>query len=164
MNIFVLDQDPALAACYHTDKHVVKMILESAQMLSSAHRLLDGHEWANKHNLYKLTHQNHPCSIWARSSVSNYNWLYLLFVNLCKEYNQRYGKQHLTWTKLGLALAVPPTNIPHATLSPFAQAMPDAYKDNDAITAYRLYYISEKSSMFKWTNRPTPNWITNYTN
>ena len=65
MNIFVLDNDPFKAAEYQCDKHVVKMVLETAQLLCSAHETAP----------YKRTHYNHPCAIWTRSSLSNYMWL-----------------------------------------------------------------------------------------
>ena len=72
MNIFYLDSDPYVAAKMHCDKHVVKMILESAQMLSTAHRVLDGDEYADERGLYKMAHKNHPSTIWVRTSTDNY--------------------------------------------------------------------------------------------
>ena len=86
MNIFYLDKDPKKCAEMHCDKHVVKMILEYAQLLSTAHRVLDGNEWADHVGLYKATHKNHPSAIWARESAGNYFWLNKLFQELCKEY------------------------------------------------------------------------------
>ena len=96
MNIFYLDRDPVIAAQMMCDKHVVKMILESAQMLSTAHRVLDGDEYADRRGLYKLAHKNHPSTIWVRSSLENYTWLYDHMVALMEEYTYRYGKHHAT--------------------------------------------------------------------
>ena len=94
MNIFYLDKDPKIATQMHCDKHVVKMILETAQMLSTAHRVLDGDEYADSKGLYKMTHRNHPCSIWVRSSDNNYKWMWDFYDNLLKEYTFRYDKHH----------------------------------------------------------------------
>jgi hypothetical protein len=92
MNIFYLDRDPVIAAQMMCDKHVVKMILESAQMLSTAHRVLDGDEYANKMGLYKLAHKNHPSTIWVRTSSENYRWLFNHYDALMQEYTYRYDK------------------------------------------------------------------------
>ena len=80
MNIFYLDSDIELNAKYHNDKHVVKMILESAQLLCGVHWYL------GRSAPYKFSHKNHPCSIWTRSSINNYNYLCKLGKALCKEY------------------------------------------------------------------------------
>ena len=96
MNIFYLDRDPVIAAQMMCDKHVVKMILESAQMLSTAHRVLDGDEYANKMGLYKMAHKNHPSTIWVRSSERIIEWLWEHYVALMDEYTYRYGKTHAT--------------------------------------------------------------------
>ena len=93
MNIFYLDKDPIVISEMMCDKHNVKMILESAQMLSTAHRVLDGDEFADQHQMYKATHKNHPSAIWARSSDKHYMWLYELFCALSEEYQLRYGKE-----------------------------------------------------------------------
>ena len=103
MNIFYLDSRPHVAAKDHCDKHVVKMILESAQMLCTAHRELDGDV---PDVFYKSTHKNHPSTIWARSKAGNYRWLYDLFVSLCDEYTYRYGKVHLSDKKFRASLLV----------------------------------------------------------
>lgn len=163
MNIFVLDQNPAMAAKYHCDKHVVKMILETAQLLSTAHRTLDGQhqvglspsgrkqqQWIlpdeREIYLYKATHVNHPCAIWCRETLTNYNWLYTLGIELCYEYTRRYNKIHLCQTKIfdeWLSLS-PDALKKKSGLTPFAQAMPDQYKNTDPVVAYRNYYINEK--------------------
>lgn len=155
MNIFYLDPDPSVAATYHVDKHVVKMILETAQLLSTAHQLLDG----EREGLYKATHKNHPCSKWVRASKSNYQWLYSLFCSLCDEYTFRYGKVHKTDQKMREALSVPPTNITDVGFTPPAQAMPDHCKKEDPIAAYRTYYRLEKKSFASWKKRAVPDWF-----
>lgn len=96
MNIFVLDKDPVKAARFHNDRHVIKMILESAQLLSTAHVVLDGEKVAayDVPFLLRPTHVNHPCAIWARATGANYDWLYRLLVGLLAEYTRRYGKVH----------------------------------------------------------------------
>ena len=96
MNIFYLDKNPKIAAQMQCDKHVVKMILESAQMLCTAHRVLDGDDYANKMGLYKLAHKNHPSTIWVRSSYKIIEWLYDHMIALMNEYTYRYGKKHAT--------------------------------------------------------------------
>lgn len=156
MNIFVLDNDPIKAAQMHCDKHAVKMVLEVAQMLSTAHRVLDE---VDSDVLYKSTHKNHPCSVWARESSGNYEWLYEHFVALCDEYTHRYGKVHMTDTKLRETLKSLPENITPGTMTPFALAMPDDVKTNDAVESYRSYYSVHKSDIATWQKcRPAPAW------
>ena len=156
MNIFYLDRDPIIAAQMSCDKHVVKMILESAQMLSTAHRVCDGDEYADKMGLYKMAHKNHPSTIWARSSEDNYDWLWQHMCALMKEYTYRYGKTHAT-SRLRDALLRPPKNI---SLSDAGgdppQCMPDYCKGEDTVLAYQNYYILEKSGFAKWTKREAP--------
>jgi hypothetical protein len=156
MNIFVLDENPTIAAQMHCDKHVVKMVLEAAQMLSTAHRVLDDNE---SDVLYRATHKNHPCSIWVRDAAKNYMWLYNHFVALCDEYNHRYGKVHLTDTKLRAILATPPKNIGDGNRTPFALAMPDDVKCESTVDSYRAYYKQYKTDIATWNkNRPAPEW------
>lgn len=159
MNIFILDSDPERAAQYHCDKHVVKMIVESAQMLSTAHRLAG----ANNSILYKQTHVNHPCSIWCRTNKANYHFLVRLALALCKEYTKRYKKVHKTQRIIEWCAAHTPKNlISEATnikLTKFVQAMPDQYKDSyDPVQAYRQYYHGEKASFAKWKYTQVPDW------
>lgn len=176
MNIFYLDTDPVKAAQYHCDKHVVKMILESAQLLSTAHRVLDGEQgirlsasgarlkdWVlpdhRQELLYKATHVNHPCAIWCRSSDRNYQWLFNLFMALGNEYGYRYAKQHLSIRKLADTLMEYPSRIPWTTwLDNPPQAMPDECKDSDPVIAYRNYYKTHKSEIATWTKRSVPDW------
>jgi hypothetical protein len=176
MNIFVLDKSPKISARYHCDKHTVKMIVESAQMLSTTHRMLDGVmerrpsksgsmiqyfklSDSRENTLYKACHFNHPSTIWTRQSKANYDWHYTLFAELCKEYTHRYGRTHMTESKLIDVLAKAPDNIPDGELTAFPQAMPEDCKKPDPIEAYRTYYVQEKKYFAKWTNREIPSWF-----
>lgn len=157
MNIFYLSQHPGEAAKFHNDKHTIKMILESAQLLSTAHRVLDG-ELA-PFGVYKATHINHPCAIWVRSGIPQYSWTANLFTELMKEYTHRYGKHHAC-EKLAVILHRYPLNIPDATWSDPPQCMPDDCKvDGDPVKAYRNYYIKHKSGFANWRNRNIPIWF-----
>lgn len=176
MNIFYLHNDPKLAARMHCDKHNVKMIVETAQLLSTAHRINDGVQrtelsesgrrvkrWViDNHKdalLYKATHPNHPSAIWARQSKQNYKWLYNLFVNLLDEYTFRYGRQHLS-EKLKDVLSETPKNISDKGFFDPPPAMPDYCKvKGDSVQSYRNYYINEKKRFAKWTKRETPYWF-----
>lgn len=142
MNVFYLDESPFVSASAMTNKHVVKMILESAQLLSTAHHELDKDNAPP--NIYKATHKNHPSAVWARSSLDNYMWLYMHFIALSKEYTERYHKIHATFDKLNGVLSMPPKNIRDNGFSQPPQAMPDVYKDIDSVQAYRRYYLNEK--------------------
>ena len=167
MNIFYLSDCPQEAAESHNDKHCVKMILESAQMLSTAHRELDGDV---PDILYKSTHKNHPSTIWTRSSKQHYDWLFRLFRMLSAEYSIRYGlitdtndtfKVHKSWDKLGKILETAPKNIEDNGWEDPPQCMPDSCKDDDVVTAYRNYYIQEKKSFAKWNYTREPEWMLN---
>ena len=160
MNIFYLDKDPVIAAQMHCDKHVVKMILESAQMLSTAHRVLDGDEYANETGMYKMAHKNHPSTIWVRSGAANYDWLWKHMRALMREYTYRYGKHHATER-----LIEPLGNFPKSFKSSFKtytdppMCMPDYCKDEDTVSAYHKYYIMEKSNFATWKRRDKPEWF-----
>lgn len=156
MNIFVLDEKPWIAAEYHCDKHVVKMILETAQMLSTAHHVLDGDKAID--GIYRKTHVNHPCSIWARETTSNYQWLLDLGFQLCFEYTRRYGKRHKTQDVLN-KLVRWPDNLKGGKLTPFALAMPDEYKDNDPVASYQRYYRYEKRNIAEYKHSKTPDFM-----
>lgn len=216
MNIFLLSNDPRIAAKYHCDKHVVKMLVEYAQLLSTAHRQLDGTpvllEWEDavtmngapwgstkrRKNLlvlegespyieyettstgdddnnvfetsigtptllgrlcYNSTHHNHPSAVWARKNSENYCFLRDLFLALSHEYTARYYKHHAV-EKLFSTVLKFPKNIPIADeLTPFPQAMPDQYKHEDPVQAYRNYYVGDKARFAKWTNTPVPKWF-----
>lgn len=165
MNIFFLDRSPKIAAEYHCDKHVIKMIIESAQMLYCAHWVINENDLPE--NAYKMAHRNHPCSIWVRQSLSNYYWLCSLGVWLCKEYQLRYGlhKRHRTQSHIEWLFANAPRRLPDFGLTPPAQAMPDEYKTNNAIQAYRTFYIESKlkeRNIVKYTWRKPPTFLTHY--
>lgn len=158
MNIFYLSKDVNKAAEYQCDKHVVKMILESAQMLSTAHRVLDGNEYADKAGLYNTVHKNHPSTIWVRSSPLHYDWLWRHMKALMREYTYRYEKHHAT-ERLSKPLAQTPSNI--CWDIPFTdppQCMPDQYKCADTVQAYRNYYLGDKAYFAKWQYTQKPSW------
>ena len=181
MNIFYVHEDPKICAQQHVDKHVVKMILEYAQLLSTAHRVLDGKEstrlsksgrrqkaWALDDErddvLYSATHINHPSAKWARHSLANYNFLFRLWIELMREYHYRYGKIHASM-RLAKHLRFPPTKIPVGDFCAPWRAMPDEYKvdrsDPDyTVKSYRNYYLGSKVSMFTWKKRNAPDWVT----
>ena len=157
MNIFVLDADPCVAAQMMCDKHVVKMILEGCQMLSTVHSLDVVQD--NKPKLYKPCFHNHPCTIWARASKSNYYWLANHTYELTNEYTSRYGKVHKSTSMAQWFTHNPPSNLPNTICTKFAQAMPEVYKNTDAVKAYRAYYVGDKRRFAKWSNGKTPKWF-----
>jgi hypothetical protein len=151
MNIFYLDKDPEIAAQYHCDKHCVKMILESAQLLSTAHRVLDGDEDADRLGLYKSFSPNHPSAIWVRQSDQNYNWLWELLHYLGIEYSKRYDKVHSIHSSIRIGLGISPSSIPKNDFTPPPQCMPDQYKvENDPVQGYKNYYHGEKAYFAQW--------------
>jgi hypothetical protein len=150
----------------HVDKHVVKMILESVQLLCSAHHL---HPNGKELKLMKLTHKNHPSAIWTRESLSNYKWLVELTKELCKEYTYRYGKVHKCEKEYLTILEENNPDIPDIGFTTPKQAMPDSYKTSsdkieDVIESYRQYYFFEKSNMLNWKKRNIPDWLLEYKN
>lgn len=176
VNIFYLSEDPTISAKAQPDKMLVKMILESAQMLSTAHRILDGWEirkpsksgktmvkaWVlpdeREDVLYQVCHINHPCSVWVRECSGNYWWLYKHFLALGKEYTYRYKRTHRTVKDLADALYLMPKRITRGLMTDVAQAMPDEYKNEDSVLAYRNYVINEKHYA-KWEKgRNKPSW------
>ena len=144
MNIFYLHKDPFKAAEYQYNKHVVKMILESAQILCTAH-----HYYGNGDNVpYKKTHLNHPSTVWARENSRNYYWLYNHMLALGQEYTKRYGKTHLTITKCCETLQNVPVGMPlGGPITQPPQCMPDEYKDECSVKAYWNYYLGDKHSV-----------------
>ena len=144
MNIFYLSHDPVKAAQVQYNKHVVKMILETAQLLCTAH-----HELGSIINIpYKATHKNHPSAIWVRSSAEAYMWAYEHMLALGAEYTKRYGKEHLTIAKCRDLLYILPLNIPNVPFEQPPQCMPDQYKvDGDSVSAYWNYYENEKHTI-----------------
>lgn len=183
MNIFYIDTDPVEAATQMVDKHVVKMILETTQLLSTAHRLLDGKmkveqkyvngsfppryrkvkRWVLPDDrdgvLYSATHVNHPSAVWCRTSVANYKWLYEHLKALHYEYTYRYGKVHAC-ERLMDTLQHLPKNMTMQEWTPMPSCMaPEYIVSDDPLTNYRNYYKIGKSRMHKWTKRPAPEWI-----
>ena len=176
MNIFYLHNDPKTCAQMHNDKHCVKMILEYAQLLSTAHRIIDGTLTSSLSKtgrkakryvlpddresvIYTATHVNHPSAVWVRQSDKNYQWLFNLFQELMIEYTHRYEKIHAT-ARLESHLENTPNNIRIGDLTQPTPAMPDEYKiEGDSITSYRNYYLGSKVKMSRWTNRDMPDWF-----
>ena len=185
MNIFYLDPDPKTCAEMHCDKHVVKMIIEYAQLLSTAHRVLDGNNsvvlstsgrkktvWTLPDNresvLYSATHINHPSAIWVRENSDNYSWLYHMWSELLDEYTHRYGKIHAC-ARLNIALFNTPNNIPKGEFFAPTPAMPQELKivaeiqipgrKYDVLASYKNYYIKDKARFAKWKNRNIPEWF-----
>ena len=147
MNIFYLHEDPVKAAKLQYNKHVVKMILESAQMLCTSHHCY-GDKWQRENVPYKQAHLNHPSTVWARQSRSTYMWLYDHMIALGDEYTKRYDKTHLTITKCKDFLAKPPLYIQGEEFTQPPQCMPDEYKvEGDSLRAYWQYYIGDKKSI-----------------
>lgn len=159
MNIFVLDRDPIAAARQQCDKHVVKMVLETAQLLSVAHRLGPHADDPLVEGLYKVTHQNHPCALWARETNANYVWLEIHLHGLLEEYTRRYKKVHKVEREILPLLVRLPNPAPTGLLTPFPQAMPDEYRDEDAVVAYRRYYVAEKAAIASWRTGSIPGWF-----
>jgi hypothetical protein len=182
MNIFVLDTNPIKAAQLQCDKHVVKMVLESAQMLSTAHRVLDGEltkipsksgttmvkPWKLPDSyrddlLYKPVHVGHPCTIWSMESLANYAWHYEHFQALAIEFEYRYHKTHKSFKLLEDALSIPPKNIPQDVgLTPFRLAMSE-YPEcqfQDPVVSYRAFYqTKQKRFSMVWSKRDVPSWF-----
>jgi hypothetical protein len=159
MNIFLLHWNPRIAATWHCDKHVVKMIIESAQMLYCAHWVMSPDKLPAF--AYKKAHVNHPCTIWVRESYENYMWLSALAWELCREYTHRYGKIHKTQSHIEWLISNSPT-IPKNGLTDFRLAMPDDFKRTDPVDAYRTYYREVKlkqKQILEYTRRPWPEFL-----
>ena len=183
MNVFILHEDPVVAAQMHCDKHVPKMIVESAQMISTAHRMLDGstikkpsksgkriiNYWEHpdpidEELLYKAVHHNNQCNVWTRESLHNYNWHYELFAELCTEFTKRFKKTHLTESLLLERLKKAPLNIPRdrgLTKFPLAMSNLPECMTHDPVESYRNYYIAKQSYMpCDWNKgTPMPSWF-----
>lgn len=182
MNLFILDECPIVSAMWQCDKHVPKMIVESGQMLSTAHRMLDGtlerrpsksgktmvkyyrlSQHSMESTLYKAVHFAHPCTVWTMESSANYEWHYQHFWALCKEYTYRYGKIHKTERELLKVLEKPPMSILRGEMTPFKLAMksnPECIALGDPVKAYQAFYQT-KQERFKmvWTKREKPEWF-----
>ncbi len=179
MNIFYLSHDPAECARFHVNRHSTKMVLEYAQLLSTAHRVLDGtmsvglsdsgrkktsYILPDQRNniLYSATHINHPSAVWVRKTHQNYIWLTELLEELCCEYTYRYEKTHKV-ERDGL-LKVLRTNLPaNIPIGPFTAptpAMPDDVKvPGNSLASYRNYYNKNKTHLADWKKRPVPQWF-----
>lgn len=177
MNIFYLDNNPEVCAQMHLDKHVVKMIIEYCQLMSTTHRILDGQEYIDttangrkikrwrmqdevmENGLMKASHINHPSNVWVRGSQENYKWLCVMWVYLLKEYTHRYDKEHACQKRLEF-LVTPPKNISKMPFTEPTPAMPDQYKvPGNSIQSYKNYYIHEKARFARWTKRQPPQWF-----
>lgn len=177
VNIFYLSTDAKQAAQWMVDKHVVKMVLETAQLLSTAHRMLDGRMVSGKTKtgrnakrfvlddgrdqlIYQATHMNHPSAVWTRTSVENYLWLVEHFYALNEEYSHRYGGKVHKCFDLAYSLQSPPQNLRDYDMTPMPCAMDKQYiVSDDPVTNYRNYYKVGKAALHKWTNRQAPEWI-----
>lgn len=169
----MLDKDPKVAATYMVDSHVNKMILESAQLLSTAHRVLDGEQFIilkkkkvwridDERNeiLYQATHINHPCAKWIRESVENYQWLVDHYFALCSEFEYRREKKHATSQRINWHVTSPPHKLRDWDWTPPPCAMPDQYKiSQDYVENYREYYRKGKVHLHEWTKREPPSWL-----
>ena len=155
MNIFILDLNHETNASFHCDRHVVKMILEQNQLLTTAHHMTGTNP---KIIPYKKAFYNHPCAKWTRDSLSNYNWLIKLTEELIKEYEYRYGKVHKCTGVLEWCKDTKP-NIIDIGQTPVVQAMPNKYRSNNIVEAYRDYFNTEKRHLFSWKKRPVPYWV-----
>ena len=160
MNIFVLDLDPVIAAQMHCDKHVPKMCVEAAQMMASAlrrHGATDEQMPLTKSGTpYKGGYAHHPCTVWAGDTWRNFHWLTLHGTALCYEYQKRFNKEHACQQPIQHMVRLSRL-IPFGHLTPFALAMPDEYRDDDAVKAYQAYYHSK--TFAKWEKgTPAPDW------
>ncbi len=158
MNIFALDRDTKVCAQYHVDKHCVKMILETTQLLNNALIIHDKFYQP----VYRQTHKNHPASIWVSENKNNFDWLLSLGLNLCSEYTFRYKRQHKCQAILeqfnNLSMK---DKLPSGDMTTFRLCMPEAYHTDDPIKSYRMYYRQDKAYIAKWTNRNVPEWWNN---
>ena len=171
-----MHKTPTVSVKMHCDKHVVKMVIEYAQLLSTAHRMLDGTQWIDASSgrrikrwrldnycmdgvLYKASHINHPSAIWVRQNNSQYQYMYNMFENLCEEYTYRYGKIHMTDSKLRQLLVDSPKNIPIGSFQEPPQCMPYYCKQSNAVDGYKTYYREEKKGFAKWTKREVPEFM-----
>ena len=174
MNVFYIHKDPVIAAKQHCDKHCTKMIVEYAQLMCTAHRLLDGEEYFDKNKrghrlrrwrlpddreqrLYLASHYGHPSNVWVRTSTQHYDWLYKCFDALCAEFTKRYGKFHKTDLDLREYLERKPDNLQDNGFVDPPKAMPDEYKLTKTIPSYRNFYATEKRRFATWKTEK-PHW------
>lgn len=158
MNIFVVNEDPIIAAKELCDKHIVKMPLETAQMLCYVSYINNGNKRLNEPYGPCKPHLKHPCTLWANEDLNNWEWLYLHGIELCNEYTRRYKRKHksmdvIIWAKEN---GNKPKN--NVKLRTFVQCMPEAYKSSNPIEGYRNFYIKDKSSFAIWKYTDIPKW------
>lgn len=173
MNLFILDKNLVTSASYHFDSHVNKMILEAAQLMCGAHWVSEALGFVPRAltkdelkacrevvtpEFYKLTHANHPCAIWVRSSLENFLWTKQYAHALAIEKMYRFGTS--THKSIDVINRLPIPRFESLGLTPYAQAMPEQYRCDDAVKAYRNYYKREKQHLYKWKYRDVPGWIT----
>lgn len=156
VNIFVLDRDPRVAAQMACDQHVVKMASETAQILSTACHL---------HGVkvgYRPSHAGHPCTLWAKTSKANFRWTLVHGFALCREYTYRYGKTHASQAVIAeIDAARDQVAFDQLARTPFVQVMPSYLHEDNAVVAYRNFYLDSKSRFARWRkNRPPPDWWT----
>ena len=182
MNVFYLSAYEDMCAQMHCDSHCSKMIIEYAQLMSTAHRTMDGELYYGRTKsgakikrwkmdddvmettLYKASHINHPSAIWVRQSRANYRWLYRMWTELNTEFMYRYNKNvpHESYRKLQLLLGTEPTNLKEGFFTEPTPAMPNDVKNQSSVVAYRDYYIKYKQHLAKWTKRDIPQWMEIY--
>lgn len=160
MNIFVLDLDTDKAAAYHCDNHASKMCVEYAQLLWTTANIATG---KNHVGGYRTTHENHPCAVWLRESAFNVAWLSSLLVALGREFEKRYGKTHKSVVSGSRAALLCYDSLPDVGLTPFAQAMPEQYRNPlDPVSAYRAYYTGEKRELARWRLGQPSWWLSDF--
>jgi len=179
MNVFYLHENPVTCAQMHLDKHASKMCVEYAQLMSTAHRVVDGNLWYGRttngrriaryfhpdsvmnQSLYTACHINHPSNLWVRHSQDNYNWLYEMWTALCAEYTHRYGRTHESFRKLEYYLLIAPIKLEQKGFTqppPAMKSHEHCIVKDDSITSYRNYYWEAKRDFAKWTRREPPQW------
>jgi hypothetical protein len=170
VNIFVLSRNVRLCARFHCDQHVVKMPLETAQLLSTALWHSDAPAWSALHEqgfAYKPAHQGHPCALWTRECINNYLWLCALGLNLCDEYAYRFGttagdgetRQHRSRGVIAALRAAAPDLPRQRCVTSFAIVVPDECLLGDPVLSYRAYYLTYKAAFARWTRRAPPVWM-----
>lgn len=158
MNIFATSANPTQCAREHCTVHTIKQILEYAQILSTAHRVLDGDEYANASGLYRKTHHNHPSTVWSRQSAANYKWLYRLWFELLNQYSAATGKQHAT-SRLIDPLRQVPVGIPNAGLTDLPLVTGGHSSYTDYLNAkFKEWQSRLRPIRVEWYNE-TPEWV-----
>jgi hypothetical protein len=163
MNIFVLDENPIIAAKYHCDKHIVKMAVESNQMLATSYHLLstdNNWKYFPSDNPYRITHINHPCSKWVRESEGNFRWLLDLALAIGEEHHKRYGKYTKSYhVSLWFQKNIHMMRFPNKKMTNFVICMDDIYKKNSVVDSYRHLYTTGKRHICTWNHTETPKWF-----